>query len=187
MFWWLWNFDPQRKKTSELNLAISTSLLTVNMKNAEKDSPGEKRQKKKIMLFTSGAVSQQISRLEQLSQERGIGGQMRGVQRFLLMRGSGVARFPLSQIKPSFQGEQGPKFSKQRKVIPIKVVIEKILAKVKKGWKSPNLEANNSCCQYFRHKSLHISYEQLRFNINRAVWYSFPCTLGFVFLLDFPI
>ena len=67
MFWRLWNFDPQRKKTSELNLTISTSLLTVNMKNAEKDS------QTKLKLFTSGAVSKQISRLEQLSQEKGVG------------------------------------------------------------------------------------------------------------------
>ena len=73
MFWRLWNFDPQRKKTSELNLTISTSLLTANTKNAEKDSPGEKRLEMKIELFTSGAVSQQISRLEQLSQEKGVG------------------------------------------------------------------------------------------------------------------
>ena len=40
------------------------------MKNAEKDSPGEKRQKMKLKIFTSGAVSKQISRLEQLSQEK---------------------------------------------------------------------------------------------------------------------
>ena len=72
MFWRLWNFDPQRKKTSELNLTISTSLLTVNMKNAEKDSPRGKKQKTKIKLFTSEVVSQQISRLEQLSQENGV-------------------------------------------------------------------------------------------------------------------
>ena len=32
---------------------------------------GEKKQKVKIKLFTSGAVSKQISRLEQLSQEKG--------------------------------------------------------------------------------------------------------------------
>ena len=81
---------------------------------------------------------------------------MRAVQRFLLMRESGVARFPHSQIKPSLKEEQRPKFSKKRRVIPIKIVIKKIVAKVKKGEKSPNLEANNSCCQYFRHKSLDI-------------------------------
>ena len=42
------------------------------MKNAEKDSPGGKKQKTKLKIFTSGAVSQQISRLEQLSQEKGV-------------------------------------------------------------------------------------------------------------------
>ena len=74
MFWRLWNFDPQRKKTSELNLTISTSLLTVNMKNAEKDSPGEKRHagKRWKSSFKSGAVSKQISPLEELSQEKGV-------------------------------------------------------------------------------------------------------------------
>ena len=57
---------------------------------------------------------------------------MRVVQRFLLMRGSGVARFSHSQIEPSFKGEQRPKFSKKRRVIPIKIVVKKIVAKVKK-------------------------------------------------------
>ena len=57
---------------------------------------------------------------------------MRVVQRFLLMKGPGVARFPHSQIKPSLKGEQRPKFSKERMVIPIKIVIKKIVAKVKK-------------------------------------------------------
>ena len=38
--------------------------------------------------------------------KRGLGGQMRVVQRFLLMRGSGVARFSHSQIKPYVKGEQ---------------------------------------------------------------------------------
>ena len=57
---------------------------------------------------------------------------MRVVQRFLLMRGSGVARFSQLQIEPSFKGEQRPKFSKKRRVIPIKIVVKKIVAKVKK-------------------------------------------------------
>ena len=57
---------------------------------------------------------------------------MRAVQRFLLMKGPGVARFPHSQIKPSLKGEQRLKFSKKRGVIPKKIVIKKIVAKVKK-------------------------------------------------------
>ena len=90
------------------------------------------------------------------------------VQRFLLMRESGVARFPLSQIKPSFQGEQRPKFSKQRRVIPIKVVIEKILAKVKKGEKVQILKqtihaasiSGTSLCTYFMNNDDSISIGQ---------------------------
>ena len=36
-----------------------------------KRQPWGKKQKKKLKIFTSGAVSKQISRLEQLSQEKG--------------------------------------------------------------------------------------------------------------------
>ena len=82
---------------------------------------------------------------------------MRAVQRFLLMRESGVARFPHSQIKPSFKGEQRPKFSKKGGAIPIKIVIKKIVAKVKEGEKSQILKqtiydasiSGTSLCTYF--------------------------------------
>ena len=98
------------EKTSELNLTISTSLLTVNMKNAEKDSPGEK-----INLFTSGAVSKQISRLEQLSQEKGDGWTNEGGAEIFANEGARCRPFSTLTNKALFERRAEAQIFKEKK------------------------------------------------------------------------
>ena len=100
----------------------------------QKKTAQGKKQKTKLKLFTSRAVPEQISRLEQLSQEKGDWWTNEGGAEIFANEGVRCRPFSTLTNKALFERRAEAQIFKEKKGnIPIKIVIKKIVAEVKKG------------------------------------------------------
>ena len=81
----------------------------------KKTALGKKKQKTKLKIFTSGAVSTQISRLEQLSQEKGDGWTNEGGAEIFANEGARCRPFSTLTNKAFFERRAEAQIFKEKK------------------------------------------------------------------------